>query len=100
MYSAASTPVAIIWRRLTSTFPPPPPVLQVDTKDILFICGGAFVDLDRQVADRTQEASLGFGNPVRSDRQPLQHLTAPHAVPTLCSSIFAAQHPVLANCIS
>ena len=38
---------------------------QVDTKDILFICGGAFIDLDRQVSERTHEASLGFGNPVR-----------------------------------
>ncbi len=37
----------------------------MDTKDILFICGGAFIDLDRQVSERTHEASLGFGNPVR-----------------------------------
>ncbi|GMH44378.1 hypothetical protein BSKO_12312 [Bryopsis sp. KO-2023] len=40
--------------------------VQVDTKDILFLCGGAFVDLDRQVAERTAEASMGFGNPVRA----------------------------------
>lgn len=40
--------------------------VQVDTKDILFLCGGAFVDLDRQVAERTAEASIGFGNPVRA----------------------------------
>ena len=40
-------------------------VLQVDTKDILFICGGAFIDLDRQVAERTAQSSMGFGNPVR-----------------------------------
>ena len=39
--------------------------LQVDTKDILFICGGAFIDLDRQVAERTATSSIGFGNPVR-----------------------------------
>ena len=38
---------------------------QVDTKDILFICGGAFIDLDRQVAERTATSSIGFGNPVR-----------------------------------
>ena len=41
---------------------------QVDTKDILFICGGAFIDLDRQVSERTHEASLGFGNPVRHNQ--------------------------------
>jgi hypothetical protein len=40
-------------------------VLQVDTKDILFIVGGAFVDLDRQVQDNRATASLGFGNTVR-----------------------------------
>jgi ATP-dependent Clp protease ATP-binding subunit ClpX len=40
-------------------------VLQVDTKDILFICGGAFIDLDRQVAERRAMSSIGFGNPVR-----------------------------------
>lgn len=40
-------------------------VVQVDTKDILFICGGAFIDLDRQVAERTAQSSMGFGNPVR-----------------------------------
>lgn len=39
--------------------------VQVDTKDILFICGGAFIDLDRQIADRTAKASIGFGNTVR-----------------------------------
>lgn len=46
--------------------------LQVDTKDILFICGGAFIDLDRQVAERTATSSIGFGNPVRC--QPPRHL--------------------------
>ena len=39
-------------------------LLQLNTKDILFICGGAFVNLDRLVAERTSTASLGFGNPV------------------------------------
>ena len=39
--------------------------MQVDTSNILFICGGAFVGLDKQVSDRTMEASMGFGNPVR-----------------------------------
>ncbi|EIE24049.1 ClpX, ATPase regulatory subunit [Coccomyxa subellipsoidea C-169] len=43
--------------------------LQVDTKDILFICGGAFIGLDRQVAERTAMSSIGFGNPVRAKIQ-------------------------------
>lgn len=39
--------------------------IQVDTKDILFILGGAFVDLDRQMLDARVQASMGFGNKVR-----------------------------------
>ena len=39
--------------------------VQVDTTNILFICGGAFVGLDEQVANRTIASSMGFGNPVR-----------------------------------
>ena len=26
--------------------------MQIDTKDILFICGGAFVDLEKTISDR------------------------------------------------
>ncbi|KAK9818171.1 hypothetical protein WJX72_008222 [[Myrmecia] bisecta] len=39
--------------------------VQLDTANILFICGGAFVDLDRQIANRVDAASIGFGNSVR-----------------------------------
>ncbi|MFN3286868.1 MAG: AAA family ATPase, partial [Sphingomonadaceae bacterium] len=35
--------------------------LQVDTTNILFICGGAFSGLDRIIADRLQGKSIGFG---------------------------------------
>ena len=38
----------------------------VDTSHILFICGGAFVGLDAQVAERSARASIGFGAPVRA----------------------------------
>lgn len=40
--------------------------ISLDTSHILFICGGAFVGLDRQMFDRAQQSSLGFGNTVRS----------------------------------
>lgn len=40
--------------------------VQVDTKDILFICGGAFVNLDKTITERTAESSMGFDAPVRS----------------------------------
>ena len=35
--------------------------LQVDTSNILFICGGAFAGLERLIADRKQGKSIGFG---------------------------------------
>lgn len=40
--------------------------IQVDTKNILFICGGAFAGLEKIVADRTAAAGIGFGAKVRS----------------------------------
>ncbi len=39
--------------------------LQVDTKDILFICGGAFAGLDKIISDRGRGASIGFGADVK-----------------------------------
>ncbi|PKI74933.1 hypothetical protein CRG98_004705 [Punica granatum] len=39
--------------------------IQIDTKDILFICGGAFVDLEKTISERRQDSSIGFGAPVR-----------------------------------
>ncbi|XP_022750407.1 CLP protease regulatory subunit CLPX3, mitochondrial-like isoform X2 [Durio zibethinus] len=41
--------------------------IQIDTKDILFICGGAFVDLDKTISERRQDSSIGFGAPVRAN---------------------------------
>ncbi|KAK3013690.1 hypothetical protein RJ639_008600 [Escallonia herrerae] len=39
----------------------------IDTKDILFICGGAFVDLEKTISERRQDSSIGFGAPVRAN---------------------------------
>lgn len=38
--------------------------LQVDTTNILFICGGAFVGLDSIINKRAGEHSIGFGSPI------------------------------------
>ena len=35
--------------------------LQINTKDILFICGGAFVDLDKIIEQRLNTSGMGFG---------------------------------------
>lgn len=39
--------------------------IKIDTTNILFICGGAFVGLDKIVSSRTDDSSLGFGNKIR-----------------------------------
>ena len=39
--------------------------LQVDTTNILFICGGAFAGLDKIIAQRGKGSSIGFGADVR-----------------------------------
>ncbi|WP_448202961.1 ATP-dependent Clp protease ATP-binding subunit ClpX [Azospirillum sp. sgz302134] len=39
--------------------------LQVDTTNILFICGGAFAGLDKIIAQRGKGTSIGFGADVR-----------------------------------
>jgi ATP-dependent Clp protease ATP-binding subunit ClpX len=40
--------------------------VQIDTTNILFICGGAFDGLDKVIRDRTEKTSIGFGAAVRS----------------------------------
>jgi ATP-dependent Clp protease ATP-binding subunit ClpX len=39
--------------------------LQVDTTNILFICGGAFAGLDRIIAQRNKGSAMGFGADVK-----------------------------------
>ena len=41
--------------------------LQVDTTNILFICGGAFAGLDRIIKQRGKGSAMGFGADVRDD---------------------------------
>ncbi len=40
--------------------------LQVDTRNILFICGGAFSGLERIIQDRSEKSSIGFGAEIKS----------------------------------
>ena len=42
--------------------------LQIDTSNILFICGGAFDGLEKVVEKRTASSSMGFGAEVRSKK--------------------------------
>ena len=40
--------------------------LQVDTSNILFVCGGAFAGLDKIIRDRSDKSGIGFSAEVRS----------------------------------
>ncbi len=40
--------------------------LQVDTSNILFICGGAFAGLDKIIRDRSEKGGIGFSAEVKS----------------------------------
>ena len=43
--------------------------LQVDTTNILFICGGAFAGLDKIIASRGDGASIGFGASLKESEE-------------------------------
>ena len=43
--------------------------LQVDTTNILFICGGAFAGLDKIISQRDKGTSIGFGADVRNTQE-------------------------------
>ncbi len=40
--------------------------IQVDTSDVLFICGGAFVGLDKSIEQRVGRSGMGFGAEIKS----------------------------------
>ena len=43
--------------------------LQIDTTNILFICGGAFVGLEEQIERRLNQKTMGFGAKVRNAKK-------------------------------
>ena len=45
--------------------------LQVDTANILFICGGAFAGLDKIIRDRSEKGGIGFAAEVKSKEEAL-----------------------------
>lgn len=56
--------------------------IQVDTSNILFICGGAFDGLEKIISRRTDKSSLGFGGTVKSkaevEEQGIYRQVEPH----------------------
>lgn len=43
--------------------------IHVDTTNILFICGGAFVGIEKIIQERTREKNIGFGANVQSKKE-------------------------------
>ena len=48
--------------------------LQVDTKNILFVCGGAFEGIDRIIKNRINKKSIGFNKSINQDLPIASHL--------------------------
>ena len=44
-------------------------MLQINTSNILFICGGAFEGLENIIKDRTGKKSIGFGSKIESEKE-------------------------------
>ncbi len=55
--------------------------LQIDTTDILFICGGAFVGLEEQIKHRLNAKSLGFGADIKESKEQRVGEILIHALP-------------------
>ena len=49
-------------------------MIRIDTTDILFICGGAFVGLDKFIARRVVQHPMGFGADARGGEKSLKEL--------------------------
>ncbi|GAB3477564.1 ATP-dependent protease ATP-binding subunit ClpX [Marinomonas epiphytica] len=56
--------------------------LQVDTSNILFVCGGAFAGLERVISERTEKSSIGFSAKVKSKEEGKSFSEAVHQVET------------------
>ncbi len=54
--------------------------IQIDTKNILFICGGAFDGLEKIIQKRTDSSSLGFGSSIKKkeDENDIMKKVVPH----------------------
>ena len=44
-------------------------LIQINTENILFICGGAFEGLERIIKDRTGKKGIGFGSEIQSEKE-------------------------------
>ncbi len=54
-------------------------LLEVDTKNVLFICGGTFIGLENLIKDRLGKQSIGFGSTIQSKNKQKIHEILEHA---------------------
>ena len=54
--------------------------LQVDTSNILFICGGAFAGLDKIVRERSEKGGIGFSAEVKTKNEKISSSEVLHSV--------------------
>jgi ATP-dependent Clp protease ATP-binding subunit ClpX len=55
--------------------------LQIDTTNILFICGGAFVGLEEQIGRRLNEKAMGFGAEIKGRKERTDTTLLEHVLP-------------------
>jgi ATP-dependent Clp protease ATP-binding subunit ClpX len=46
--------------------------IQINTNNILFICGGAFDGMDKVIEQRMEKSSMGFGADIRSSKEKIE----------------------------
>ncbi|MGB5294422.1 MAG: ATP-dependent Clp protease ATP-binding subunit ClpX [Thermoanaerobaculia bacterium] len=76
--------------------------LQIDTTNILFICGGAFVGLEEMIEHRLNEKTLGFGAEIKNHKERrsselLQHVTPEDLIKYGLIPEFVGRLPVVAT---
>ena len=76
--------------------------LQIDTTNILFICGGAFVGLEEMIEHRLNEKTLGFGADIKNRKERrsselLQHVTPEDLIKYGLIPEFVGRLPVIAT---
>jgi ATP-dependent Clp protease ATP-binding subunit ClpX len=49
--------------------------IQINTNNILFICGGAFDGMDKVIEQRTDKSSMGFGTDIRNFKEKVEEKT-------------------------
>ena len=57
-------------------------MLQIDTTNILFICGGAFDGIDKTILNRTIDKNMGFGAEIQSKTERSMEMLFKEIIPT------------------